>query len=191
MPETVAGSLSPDGDLPLIRVKMVPRGPWVDDGSADWKAAHSQSEVDLRAVPLAPEKTEEPRRPNRDILPISTDVPILPTQSAEISAQVTGCSRSMVYELGSFVISNAGTDYGAADWIVNDLKINGVSQLRAGAVAGAVFSSPSPVIKIDTFVRLVPWQALDIVTVVVTYVGLNERGCAFFAALVGTVTAVA
>ena len=46
-----------------------------------------------------------PTQANRDILPMSTGVPILPTQSA----QITGRPQTLVFKIGRFVISNAGT----------------------------------------------------------------------------------
>jgi hypothetical protein len=39
---------------------------------------------------------------------------------------------------------------------------------------------------IDTFVRVAPAQTAMDVVVVVTYIGLNESGCPFFGAMVGT-----
>jgi CO/xanthine dehydrogenase FAD-binding subunit len=111
-------------------------------------------------------------------LPLSTGVPILPMQSA----QITGWRLSLVYKIDRFVISNAGTVGGSADWIVKDIKINDVSQfVKSGDVRGDVFATNA---KIDKFVWLTPLLALDaVVVVVVTYNGLNERGCPFFGAL--------
>ena len=87
-----------------------------------------------------------PTQANRDILPMSTGVPILPTQSA----QITGRPQTLVFKIGRFVISNAGTAGGAADWIVNDIKIGNRSQfVQSGDVPGDLFA----VNAIDTFVR--------------------------------------
>jgi hypothetical protein len=120
-----------------------------------------------------------PTQANRDILPMSTGVPILPTQSA----QITGRPQTLVFKIGRFVISNAGTAGGAADWIVNDVKIGNVSQfVQSGDVPGDMFATNA----IDTFVRFAPAQTAMDVVVVVTYIGLNESGCPFFGAMVGT-----
>jgi hypothetical protein len=120
-----------------------------------------------------------PTQANRDILPMSTGVPILPTQSA----QITGRPQCLVFKIGRFVISNAGTAGGSADWIVNDLKIGNVSQfVQSGDVPGDMFATNA----IDTFVRFAPAQTAMDVVVVVTYIGLNESGCPFFGAMVGT-----
>jgi hypothetical protein len=120
-----------------------------------------------------------PTQANRDILPMSTGVPILPTQSA----QITGRPQTLVFKIGRFVISNAGTAGGSADWIVNDVKIGNVSQfVQSGDVPGDMFATNA----IDTFVRFAPAQTAMDVVVVVTYIGLNESGCPFFGAMVGT-----
>jgi hypothetical protein len=120
-----------------------------------------------------------PTQANRDILPMSTGVPILPTQSA----QITGRPQTLVFKIGRFVISNAGTAGGAADWIVNDIKIGNRSQfVQSGDVPGDLFATNA----IDTFVRFEAAQTAMDVVVVVTYIGLNESGAPFFGAMVGT-----
>jgi len=120
-----------------------------------------------------------PTQANRDILPMSTGVPILPTQSA----QITGRPQTLVFKIGRFVISNAGTAGGAADWIVNDIKIGNRSQfVQSGDVPGDLFATNA----IDTVVRFESAQTAMDVVVVVTYIGLNESGCPFFGAMVGT-----
>ena len=120
-----------------------------------------------------------PTQANRDILPMSTGVPILPTQSA----QITGRPQVLVFKIGRFLISNAGTAGGAADWIVNDIKIGNRSQfVQSGDVPGDLFA----VNAIDTFVRFESAQTAMDVVVVVTYIGLNESGAPFFGAMIGT-----
>ena len=120
-----------------------------------------------------------PTQANRDILPMSTGVPILPTQSA----QITGRPQVLVFKIGRFMISNAGTAGGCADWIVNDIKIGNRSQfVQSGDVPGDMFASNA----IDTFVRFEAAQTAMDVVVCVTYIGLNESGCPFFGAMCGT-----
>ena len=120
-----------------------------------------------------------PTQANRDILPMSTGVPILPTQSA----QITGRPQVLVFKIGRFLISNAGTAGGAADWIVNDIKIGNRSQfVQSGDVPGDLFATNA----IDTFVRFESAQTAMDVVVVVTYIGLNESGAPFFGAMIGT-----
>ena len=150
------GAVAPQGDgviVPQVDPAILPRAAVVD-------------------APL-------PTQANRDILPMSTGVPILPTQSA----QITGRPQTLVFKIGRFVISNAGTAGGSADWIVNDIKIGNVSQfVQSGDVPGDMFATNA----IDTFVRFAPAQTAMDVVVVVTYIGLNESGCPFFGAMVGT-----
>jgi len=135
------------------------------------------------AMPFAPRAALVDAAPAtfaaRDILPLSTGVPILPTQSA----QITGRPQARAFRGDRFMVSNAGTAGGAADWIINDIKIGNRSQfVQSGDVPGDLFA----VNAIDTFVRFETAQtAMDIV-IVVTYIGLNESGAPFFAALVGT-----
>jgi hypothetical protein len=126
-----------------------------------------------------------------DILPMSTGVPILPRQSAQITwhRRITDRPQTRIYKIGCFVISSAGTAGGSADWIVNDIKINGASQfVQYGDVSGVVFAT-NTTNEIDKFVRFAPVQVGDsvVVVVVVTYIGLNEMGCPFFGSMVGTV----
>ena len=153
---------------------MPPMGPVTASGQ--W--------VDLvGANPLAPRaavvEAPPPTQANRDILPMSTGVPILPTQSA----QITGRPQVLAYRCGRFLISNAGTAGGAADWIVNDIKIGNRSQfVQSGDVPGDLFATNA----IDTFVRFETAQTAMDVVVVVTYIGLNESGCPFFGAMIGT-----
>ncbi len=164
-------------------------GHWERTGAAyvgnwyDMVGPHVGAALPQEAVSLLPRAAVVdaplPTQANRDILPMSTGVPILPTQSA----QITGRPQTLVFKIGRFVISNAGTSGGAADWIVNDIKIGNVSQfVQSGDVPGDMFATNA----IDTFVRFAPAQTAMDVVVVVTYIGLNESGCPFFGAMVGT-----
>jgi hypothetical protein len=128
--------------------------------------------------------------PNGDILPLSTGVPILPTQSAQIvwHNRIPDCPQTRILKIERFVISNAGTAGGAADWIVNDIKINHVSQfVQPGDVSGSVFATNAPNAP-NEIVRFEPVRITrHAAAVMITYIGRNERGCPFFGALVGTV----
>lgn len=160
-------------DLPMIYVRMTSQGPQVCGGSDnpvvkdDAAAGEGRLLVDV----------------NRGALPISTGVPILPTQSAHITSRPRGacdCKR--------FRISSAGTAGGASDWVVNDIKIGGVSQfLKPGNISGGMFSTKADLHALDALdvlVRLASVQPEMAVDVIVTYIGLNESGCPFFGALV-------
>jgi hypothetical protein len=158
----------PPAPAPMAPAPMAPP-PMAPMAPPDWAPFPRAAVVD---APL-------PTQANRDILPMSTGVPILPTQSA----QITGRPQTLVFKIGRFVISNAGTAGGAADWIVNDIKIGNRSQfVQSGDVPGDLFATNA----IDTFVRFEAAQTAMDVVVVVTYIGLNESGCPFFGAMVGT-----
>jgi len=159
----------------------VPAGPPVAPPTAGWIGAELPGAPGDFPFPprAAVVDAPLPTQANRDILPMSTGVPILPTQSA----QITGRPQTLVFKIGRFVISNAGTAGGAADWIVNDIKIGNRSQfVQSGDVPGDLFATNA----IDTFVRFEAAQTAMDVVVVVTYIGLNESGCPFFGAMVGT-----
>lgn len=149
--------------------------------ASGWIGAELMAPPDFAPFPARAAVVDAPlpTQANRDILPMSTGVPILPTQSA----QITGRPQTLVFKIGRFVISNAGTAGGAADWIVNDIKIGNRSQfVQSGDVPGDLFATNA----IDTFVRFESAQTAMDVVVVVTYIGLNESGCPFFGAMVGT-----
>lgn len=85
----------------------------------------------------------------------------MPTQSAQIAwhIRIPDRPQTWIYKIGRFIISNAGTAWGAADWNVHDIKINGVSQfVQSGDVSGAVFAPNAPN-EIDEFV-VIAWLPL-------------------------------
>jgi len=119
---------------------------------------------------------------DRYVLPLSSGVPILPTQSA----QITSRAQAAEFRCERLMISNAGTPGGAADWIVNDIKIGNRSQFvqrDVQDVPGDMFATTAidVCVSFDT-VR----EAMDVV-LVVTYVGLVEAGVPFFASMTGRV----
>ncbi len=93
--------------------------------------------------------------------------------------------------LKRFVISNAGTAGGAGDWVINDIEIDGVSQIRVKNLSGALFSSRGVVVGGRRASSCLYFSGLDVieldseVAVTVTYVGSNEFGCPLFASIVG------
>jgi hypothetical protein len=120
-----------------------------------------------------------PETARRWILPMSTGVPILPTQQA----QITGRPQAVAYCVTRFIIGNGGTAGGAADWIVNDLKIGNQSQfVQSGDVPGDSFA----VNAIDAFVSFQTAQTAMDVVVVITYIGMNESGVPFYSTMLGT-----
>ncbi len=120
-----------------------------------------------------------PGHAGREVLPMSTGVAILPTQSAQITAR----PQRVAFRPERVFISAAGTSGGAADWVVNDIKIGNRSQFsQSGDVPGDMFATNA----IDGFVSFETAQTAMDVVLVVTYIGLNESGCPFFASIVGT-----
>ena len=120
-----------------------------------------------------------PGHAGREVLPMSTGVAILPTQSAQITAR----PQRVAFRPERVFISAAGTSGGAADWVVNDIKIGNRSQFsQSGDVPGDMFATNA----IDGFVSFETAQTAMDVVIVVTYIGLNESGCPFFASIVGT-----
>ncbi len=120
-----------------------------------------------------------PERAGREVLPMSTGVAILPTQSAQITAR----PQRVAFRPERVFISSAGTTGGAADWIVNDIKIGNRSQFsQSGDIPGDMFATNA----IDGFVSFETAQTAMDVVMVVTYIGSNESGVPFYASIVGT-----
>lgn len=115
---------------------------------------------------------------DRYTLPISSGVPIRPGESAQITAR----AQTSEFRCARFVISNAGTPGGAADWIINDLKIGNRSQFsQSGDVPGAMFAANA----IDGYMSFETARVAMDIAVIVTYVGPVESGAPFFGAMVG------
>ena len=120
-----------------------------------------------------------PDRAGREVLPMSTGVGILPTQSAQITAR----PQRVAFRPERVFISAAGTAGGAADWVVNDIKIGNRSQFsQSGDVPGDMFATNA----IDGFVSFETAQTAMDVVLVVTYIGRNDAGVPFFSSIVGT-----
>lgn len=80
-------------------------------------------------------------------------------------------------------ISSAGTPGGAADWIVNDIRINGRSQFfQSGDIPGDMFATDA----VHSILRFEVARAAADVEIIVTYIGMNEKGCPFYASISGT-----
>jgi hypothetical protein len=115
---------------------------------------------------------------HRGILPLSTGVSVLPKQSLSVKGRV----QSDGFWPDHLTISNAGTEHGAADWVVNDIRIAGRSQfLQAGDLPGDMFATNA----VDSFMRFEVAKASMEVEIIVTYMGTNEKGCPFFASITG------
>lgn len=99
---------------------------------------------------------------------------VLPKQTCCITGRV----QSDGFWPDRLMISNAGTENGAADWIVNDLRIAGRSQfLQAGDLPGDA--------AVNSCVRFDVAKTATDVQLIVTYIGTNEKGCPFYGSITG------
>jgi hypothetical protein len=162
-------------------------GRWITDpyGRRRWVPSTSRSwvrgDAGFGCIPPRNALIEAPgpEHAGREVLPMSTGVAILPTQSAQITAR----PQRVAFRPERVFISAAGTSGGAADWVVNDIKIGNRSQFsQSGDVPGDMFATNA----IDGFVSFETAQTAMDVVMVVTYIGLNESGVPFFASIVGT-----
>jgi hypothetical protein len=133
--------------------------------------------------------TRPARRPT--VVPIASKAPLLPvtnwvpgerpSQAATITVRV----QNAPFRIGLIEINDGDTAGGAADWIVNDLRVDGRTQFRqSGDIPGDMFST----VAIDSFVAIETCPAGSAIEIDVSYIGLNERGETFKARLEGTVT---
>ena len=150
-----------------------------DHRTGNWIEAETEEGFDSIPPRSALVQDPGPDRAGREVLPMSTGVAILPTQSAQITAR----PQRVAFRPERVFISAAGTSGGAADWVVNDIKIGNRSQFsQSGDVPGDMFATNA----IDGFVSFETAQTAMDVVMVVTYIGLNESGVPFFASIVGT-----
>lgn len=115
---------------------------------------------------------------HRGVLPLSNSAEIMPGQSCHITGRV----QAVGFWPDHLTISNGGTDGGAADWVVHDIKIAGRSQfLQSGDLPGDMFATQA----VNSFLGFQVAPAATDVDIIVTYVGKNEKGCPFYASLTG------
>jgi len=139
----------------------------------------------------------QPSRASREVLPFSTDVPIRPGQSAQITAR----PQRVAFRPERFYVSNFSPEYrgpwwkrlspwyrapvcnGAADWLINDIMIGNRSQFaQAGDVPGDMFATGA----VDSFVSFETAQTAMDIKLVVTYVGPARTGALFHGSMIGT-----
>jgi hypothetical protein len=115
-----------------------------------------------------------PQRPT--VLPITTTDALLPTIPTTITAIL-----DQPLEINMLEIEDTDTDNGAADWVVNDIRIDGASQfMQSSDVPGDMFATDT----IDSFIKFHPGTRIELI---VTYIGPNESGCCFTGRFLGTV----
>ena len=112
---------------------------------------------------------------------------ILPQQKVRIASE----NKHGAIDLTRLIISSAGTMGGAADWVVNDLEINGRSQLALKDLTGGVFGSRG-IIANQRSKTALSMEGLDTLehghelAIVVTYIGENPAGCPFYGSVLGS-----
>lgn len=114
-----------------------------------------------------------------------TDLPIATRRPVRIAATATIVAvLDHPLEIERLEIDHGNTKDGAADWIVNDIRVDGTTQLVSGDISGDLFATEC----IDT---LVTFQAGSCVgsriELDVTYIGPNTDGCRFMGRLLGMV----
>ena len=116
----------------------------------------------------------------REIIPLSTGGGRV---KLPMSAVVTVRSARGPFLPERIMISNGGTDGGAADWIVNDISIDGRSQfLQSGQVPGDMFAINA----VDGLIKFDVMQRYSEVVVSVTYVGTKQDGAPFYGSILGS-----
>ncbi len=112
---------------------------------------------------------------------------VLPHQPTRISTRAT---RGAV-DVERIFISGVGTSGGASDWVVNDIEIDGRSQLAVKNLPGAVFGT-SGIAANPHATTTLSLNGLDTVeydrefTIVVTYIGQNPEGVPFYGSVAGS-----
>lgn len=123
---------------------------------------------------------------SRLIIPLHLDrVP--PRQPTRVAARASNGA----VDIERLFLSAAGTPGGTADWIVNDVEIDGQSQLAHKDLPGALFGGHGSG-AVGRATTTLAFQGFDPVerdhelALIVTYVGPNPEGIPFFATAVGT-----
>jgi hypothetical protein len=124
------------------------------------------------SIPVTPAEpaTRWRRRAN---LPLSSGIRILP----KTSAQITAHPQCQTFKpLGLVILGNPDK------WVVNDIKIGNRSQLsQAGDLPGDLFAAEN----VGAFVAMETCHVAMNITILVTYIGSDEAGEKFSAAIVG------
>lgn len=124
---------------------------------------------------------------SHQILPLGSENPVAPGRPT----RVRGVTTRGPLTLEELVIPDTGTLGGASDWIVNDVEIDGVSQLSVKNLPGAMFGRHGVAATRRRTWSTTIFSGLDIierdgeVVVTVTYVGPNPKGAFFYASIKG------
>lgn len=133
------------------------------------------------ALRLSDADARDPLRPvpSRVVLPMSSEVNILPCTTAQItSSPQTHAFRPERILLGGNPV----------DWLINDIKIDGKSQLlQDGDVPGEMFAAAT-IATIDSFVRLDAVAVGASFEITATFIGDSPAGAPFVCGVLGTAT---
>jgi hypothetical protein len=123
----------------------------------------------------------------REVLPFLCTTCITP----RVPTRIVGRPKNGPLMLERLFLSPAGTPGGTRDWVVNDVEIDGVSQLSVKDLPGTLFSPRGIVAEGKRRMSEIYFSGLDVIeceseaAVTVTYVGPNPEGAPLFAAIVG------
>lgn len=124
----------------------------------------------------------------REVLPLSTNAIRVPPR---VPTKIGGKPKYGPLMLERLYVADAGTPNGALDWVINDIEVDGVSQLSVKDLPGALFSTRGIVAGGRHAASGIHFVGLDVieseseVTITVTYVGPNPEGVPFFGSIVG------
>jgi hypothetical protein len=114
---------------------------------------------------------------DRSVMPLHSGKALKPQEKATIRGEL---KRSSSFRPERVFVSGAGTSAGAADWVINDVRVDGKTQfIQDGDVPGDMFASNA----IDGFVSF--QRCEKEIEMDVTYIGSNESGVPFYASVVG------
>ena len=112
---------------------------------------------------------------------------VLPHQPTRVTAR----AKKGAVDIDRIFISGAGTEGGAGDWVVNDIEVDGRSQLTLKNLSGALFGTHGVAAnpKATTTFSIEGFDPVEYnreFAIIVTYVGPNPDGVPFFASAIGT-----
>ena len=153
-----------------------------------WQKLHGSKALDDAMAKLPPRHAEVDTKAvaaMRLVLPLS--LPLVPPQQP---TRVTARAKEGAINIERIFISGAGTEGGAGDWVVNDIEIDGRSQLTLKNLSGALFGTHgvAAIPKAKTTLSIENFDPVEHdreLAIIVTYVGANPEGCSFYASAVG------
>lgn len=112
---------------------------------------------------------------------------VLPHQPMRATAR----AKEGAIDIDRIFISGAGTEGGASDWVVNDIEVDGRSQLTLKNLSGALFGTRGVAAnpKATTTFSIEGFDPVEYdreLAIIVTYVGSNPDGIPLYASAVGS-----